>query len=285
MVSAASDGYRAGSGRLWLAILQILAQARGPVGQGTLSLLLRRRGIDVSMPTVGRELQKLEFKGLVRKVSVEGRVITAHGVQRLKEWDADARLRVVVDAFLKTLRRADTRVLVDLLAARRIIERETAALAAKHASAREIQRLEKCLAGQAASIRRGDLGVKEDVEFHQAIARASGNPVLASVVAVLRQHHRYNVVVTTIRASMGGRLIEDHQAILRGIKMRRPKAARSAMDRHLGALLEDLRTYLLTGRVVSRRRRAARTRAGETLRAAAAQLRTGSVSRSHVANT
>jgi GntR family transcriptional repressor for pyruvate dehydrogenase complex len=243
-----ADGNRGASRPVSLAILEHLARARGPVGQGTLGFLLRRQGINVSTPTVGRELQTLEFKRLVRKVGVEGRVITPQGTERLREWAADARLRLVADAFIRTLKRADRRALIDLLAARRIIERETAALAATNASGPTIRQLEALLHVQAQSIQRGDLGVREDVEFHQMIARASGNPVLASVVAVLRQHHRYNVVVTAIRAAMGGRLIEDHRSILRGIKSKRPEAARRAMDAHLRALMADLRRYLFGGR-------------------------------------
>ena len=224
-------------------VLQLIAESESPVGQGTLSFLLRRRGIMVSAPTIGRRLRNLEFSRMLRKVSVEGRVITERGRQLLTQWQADAHLRTSGETLLNTLKRSDKKHLQDLLATRRMVETEAAALAARHATAETIARLEEVLQHQRDRVGRGELGLAEDAAFHQEIARASGNAVLACLISLMRQHRRYNAIVASMRAVVGGRLAVDHAAILDGIRRRNPRAARRAMDRHLLNLAHDLDRY------------------------------------------
>lgn len=224
------------------AILGLIARNKRPIGQTTLTLRLREQGFGVSTPTVGRRLQVLEFEGLLRKMSVEGRVLTPVGVRALAQWDADAQLRSSGEALLETLQRADKKHIHDLLAARRVIECETAALAAVQASPEAIQRLEELVTEQAAIIRRGGLGVEQDIAFHLEIAKASHNPVLHSLVSLLRNNRRYDLIITSMRRVVG-RLVVDHRGILMGIKGRDPEAARRAMEQHIRGLQLDLKRY------------------------------------------
>ncbi|SRR5579871_304902 len=225
------------------AILKIIAGSRRPIGQGAIHLRLRKQGIVVSAPTVGRKLQEFEAGGLVRKVSVEGRMLTERGGAVLTRHDAETRLRFSGDALLNKLRRGDRRHLLDLLGARRVIEGETAALAAVHASPGAIARMDELLDRQADSVRRGELGLSEDVAFHLEIARASRNEVLNSLVGLLRQHRQYDLLVTTMRAAVGGSLVVEHRAILSAIQARDAAAARLAMEDHLRKLAGDLDRY------------------------------------------
>ncbi|MGH2362772.1 MAG: FadR/GntR family transcriptional regulator [bacterium] len=229
-----------------------IASSHGPIGQGALTLLLRREGLTVSPPTVGRRLQTLEFDGLLRKVSVDGRVITERGGDVLRRWEAEARLRGSGDALLETLKRGDKKHILDLLAARRAIECETAALAAQHATTASLRRMADLLDQQASSIDQGGLGIEHDVAFHLEIARAARNEVLHSLVSLLRNHGRYDLIITSMRTIVGSRLVVEHAAILDAIKAKNPNAARRAMDYHIGSLQRDLEQYLS-----QRRRRAA----------------------------
>ena len=224
------------------AILSIIAR-EGTIGQVAIALELRNHGLDISVPTIGRRLQDLQFEGLVKKAGVQGRQITAKGQEVLSQLRAEAMLKVSGTPLLQTLTRGDKKHLLDLLSVRRLLEGASAARAARRASAETIARLEELVEAQVASIKRGELGVREDVKFHLEIARASDNSVLASLVALLRQHHRYNLAVTSIRAQVGSRLVVDHGAILDAIKKKDPVAARRAMHRHLRALADDLNRY------------------------------------------
>lgn len=239
------------------AILRTVAASQRPIGQGALTLLLRREGLNVSPPTVGRRLQTLEFDGLLRKVSVDGRVITERGDEILRRWEAEARLRGSGEALLETLKRGDKKHILDLLAARCAIECETAALAAQHAAAPSIRRMARLLDQQTASIDRGGLGIEHDVAFHLEIAHAARNEVLHSLVSLLRSHGRYDLVITSMRTVVGSRLVVEHAAILHAIEARDPAAARGAMDHHIRSLQRDLERYL-----GQRQRRAARAAEG-----------------------
>ena len=224
------------------AILSIIGR-QGPIGQVAIALELRKHGVETSVPTIGRRLQDLQFEGLVEKVGVQGRILTRPGHEVLSQLRAEAMLKVSGAPLLKTLTRGDKKHLLDLLSVRRLLEGATAARAARRASAETITKLQELVAEQVASIKRGDLGVREDVKFHLEIARASENTVLASLVALLRQHHRYNLAITSIRAHVGSRLVVDHGAILDAIKKKDPVAARRAMQRHLRALADDLNRF------------------------------------------
>ena len=72
-----------------------------------------------------------------------------------------------------------------------------------------------------------------DVLFHRIISRASGNPILASlmetITSALYDRRRRTVERSTdLRESA-----EMHREIYRAIRARKPVEARSLMDRHL----------------------------------------------------
>lgn len=225
------------------AILAIIAESPGPIGQGTINQLLRLQGHSLSTPTVGRKLQDLEFRGLLEKKSVDGRLITAQGRRVLTEWNTEAKLRGSGEALLNTLKRGDKKHLLELLDARRIIESETAARAAQHASANAIRTMEDLLDQQQIRISEGGLGIDEDVLFHEEIARASRNVVLESLVTFLRQNKRYNYIITSMRAVVGTRLVIEHRAILDAIRAHDPERAQRSMSSHIQNLAEDLNRF------------------------------------------
>ncbi|MDP2859100.1 MAG: FCD domain-containing protein [Bacillota bacterium] len=225
------------------AVLHSIASREAPVGQGAIGLELRSQGFTPSVPTIGRRLQVLEYDGLVRKVGVQGRVLTETGRLALEQLDAEAVFRDSGTELLKTLVRGDKQHLQDLLAARFVLEGETAALAARRATPKTMRRLEALLKEQAESIARGEQGVEWDVAFHHEIAQASGNAVLCSLVVLLRKHHRYNLAVTSMRTAVGSRLVVDHAAIVDAIRAKNPEAARTAMTHHISLLAQDLDRY------------------------------------------
>ena len=104
--------------------------------------------------------------------------------------------------------------------------------------------MEQLVSEQAARIERGELGIDEDVALHREIAQASGNDVLASLVSVLRQSHRYHLIVTSARSIMGSGLVVDHREIVTAIRLRNPDDARNMMDHHLRGLTQDFNRYV-----------------------------------------
>jgi GntR family L-lactate dehydrogenase operon transcriptional regulator len=229
--------------KLDFAILQSLHTHGQPIGSGTLHYVLRKRGDNLSAPTIGRKLRDLEHRGLVAKVSVEGRILTAAGQKLLHKLDQQRHLENSGGKLLKLLRRGGRKDIIDQLTARRLIESETAALAATNATPEQVQLLEQLIAQGYDLVEHGETGVKADVDFHDTIAEASGNSILAALVIMLRSQVWLNQVIAAIRTKVGGRLVVDHEQIINAIKMHKPDLARKAMEQHLDKLISDVDTY------------------------------------------
>ena len=232
-------------------ILQMLQSSRQPLGSWSLYYLLRERGYDVSAPTIGRKLRELEARKLLGKSAVEGRIITPAGERQLRKAMHDEQSRARADELLKALDGRTQKDIIDQLTVRRIIEMESAGLAALHASRASIAKLEEIVRKQREAIKKGRLGVGEDVGFHEALAKASGNKIISTTVHLLRSQEWMNYVVTEIRAKVGTRLAVDHQKIITALKTRNASLARKAMERHLNELIADVERY---GNLIVRRK-------------------------------
>ena len=176
-------------------------------------------------------------------MSVEGRVLTPAGQNLLHRLEQERTLESSGGKLLTALRRGGRKDIIDQLTARRIIESETAALAATHATPEQIRTLETLIAEGYDLVGQGDTGIKADTDFHDTIAHASGNGILAAMVIMLRSQVWLSQVIAAIRAKVGGRLVVDHEEIVSGIKQRNPDLARRAMERHLDKLILDVDRY------------------------------------------
>jgi DNA-binding FadR family transcriptional regulator len=213
------------------------------MGSGSLHYLFRKQGNNLSAPTIGRWLRDLDNRGLVTKVSVEGRTLTPAGLKLLKKLEHERRLESSGETVLKLLKRNGKKDIVDQLTARRVIEGETCALAAVNATTTDLIRLEELLEQQRESVAKGHMGVHQDTDFHDSIAEASGNSVLAAMVVMLRSHERLNHIITAIRTHVGTRPVVDHETIVRRLNDRNPDVARAAMEQHINRLIVDVDHY------------------------------------------
>jgi DNA-binding FadR family transcriptional regulator len=130
----------------------------------------------------------------------------------------------------------------ELLSARKLVEGEIAALAARNASAdhvsalwRSVERLDACI---------DDFTSREaeDRDFHLLLAKATGNGSLELVVGGLwnqraelwgrlqRHFHTVGLAQKTIR---------DHAAIAEAVEAHDADAARAALHRHLGRVMRE----------------------------------------------
>ena len=225
------------------AILRTLQSSRQPMGSWSLYYLLREQGHDVSAPTIGRKLRDLERLNLLGKSTVEGRIITPAGMRLLRKAANEEQSRARADKLLKALDGRTRKDIIDQLTVRRIIEVESAGLAALHASRASITKLEEIIRKQKKSIKEGRMGVGEDVGFHEALAKASGNKIISTTVHLLRSQEWMNYLVTEIRTKVGTSLAVDHQKIISALKTRNSSLARKAMERHLNELIADVDRY------------------------------------------
>jgi len=130
----------------------------------------------------------------------------------------------------------------ELLDARRLVEGEIAALAARQASADDLEAIRQCVADMEQRV--DDFAAREaaDRDFHLRIAKATRNSSLELVVeglwdqraelwGRLQQHfHTHDLALQTIR---------DHAAIAKALAARDAEAARAAMHRHIARVARE----------------------------------------------
>jgi len=170
-------------------------------------------------------IRTLELLGLVEPRQGEGTVVRDLSPERL-----------VTPLSAMLVRKRE--LVGELLDVRRMIEPPLAARAATHVSPEEIAYLEDILRRQKEKVRRGELAIEEDSEFHYAIATATKNSVVLKVLDVLmdllrESRERSLQVQGRLRKSFAG-----HRRILSAIKRRDAAAAEAAMQRHLEEIEE-----------------------------------------------
>ena len=82
---------------------------------------------------------------------------------------------------------------------------------------------------------------RTDSNFHKAIARMSGNPVLPIIVEMVLTLLIDNRKVTLSMPGSAERALKDHRAIFNAISARQPDAAEQAMATHLISVEERVR--------------------------------------------
>lgn len=232
------------------AVLHLLDRNRGPLGSGTLMEQLQDFGYAGSEPTVGRFLRTLDRRGLTSRVSNKGRDLTEAGRRQLQELcDADAR-RYYEHELLKTMRGTTYDEVMDVLVARRALEREAVRLAAERATAEEIAQLEAVIQEQRDSLARSGSGADADVKFHTLLAQAGHNRVVAAAVELIRRDKQLAVLLDAMLRRTRHKWVVGHEQILAAVKQRAPDAAEKAMVAHLNAVIADVKRY--RGRLANR---------------------------------
>ncbi|KNC20461.1 hypothetical protein AC792_00595 [Arthrobacter sp. RIT-PI-e] len=136
----------------------------------------------------------------------------------------------------------------DLIEARQHIETVTTKLAAERRTAEDLTRIENALQAMEAATTT-DAFVAADVEFHLAVADASGNLVMAnmlkSISALLRVWiHRVMDAAESFEPSRC-----EHVPVFEHIRDRKPAEAQAAMETHMAAASDRLRATLVESAV------------------------------------
>ena len=123
----------------------------------------------------------------------------------------------------------------EMYEARRVLEVSAAGLAAERASAEHVAAIAEEVASLFASIEDPREFLVHDIRFHQAVAAASGNPILASLVEMVSALYYERRRETATRAT--DRNLRDaadlHRSIYQAIRTRDIERARAIMNQHL----------------------------------------------------
>jgi len=125
----------------------------------------------------------------------------------------------------------------EVIRARRMIEGECAALAAKHGTPTQLRAIRKAHADLQSEAKKHHNPLGADRAFHVRIAQATGNSALELVVQTLwdqRVGPLYRALEVKLEyPAMAGDTRGEHTAVLHANLARRPAAARTAMHRHM----------------------------------------------------
>ena len=182
----------------------------------------------VSRPTVREAMIALEMKGWIEARHGSGLYVTNRDVKTEQREEA---LNFDVGAF-------------DLIEARILFEGEAVALAAVTITEEQIQELEEIVAEMKSASAESPLMWDADRQFHLAIANATGNAAIRSVVEYLWELRVKSPLAANMfaRARRGGIMprVQEHLPILEALKARDPNTARNAMRVHLRRVVDDL---------------------------------------------
>ena len=211
---------------------QIAGQLRALISQGELAVGSRlpaerdlAKQLGVSRPSVREALIALEVEGWVEVRTGSGVYVLDRSSQASR---VAARSPQIPD---------DEWGPLELIRARRVVEGETAAIAATEARPRHIAAMAQALARMQGDADRDVLPLEGDRDFHTAIVEACGNVVLIETVQRFWDSRRgplferltgYFETLDSWRAA-----IAEHEAILLAIRSRDPAAARLSMHQHM----------------------------------------------------
>ncbi|MGZ8846626.1 MAG: FadR/GntR family transcriptional regulator [Pyrinomonadaceae bacterium] len=121
----------------------------------------------------------------------------------------------------------------EMFEARRSLEMSIAALAAERATSDHLATMSEEIAGMYASLDEPEQFLVHDMRFHQAVAAASGNRILTSLMNMVATI-LFDVRSQTVkRAKDLKESAEMHRHVYRAIRERNSEAARNAMRDHL----------------------------------------------------
>ena len=181
---------------------------------------------NVTRSNLREALQTLESYGLVKSIPQSGTFVADIGITALNGMIDDI-LRLPIPSFK------------DLVEARIFLELKGVKLAALRRTEDDLINMENALADYSEKVVRGEDAMQEDLLFHLAIAKASGNPTLNTfmlkitpeIINNFEKHH----VCDKDTAFKG---IQEHKAIIDAIREQNPEAARKAMKVHFKVLYQ-----------------------------------------------
>ncbi|MFQ6017130.1 MAG: FadR/GntR family transcriptional regulator [Kiloniellaceae bacterium] len=185
--------------------------------------------MNVSRVSVRAALQQLKAQGFVAAVQGGGTHVIAASNDR--------------ESALAELVRVNTRNLHDLAEIRASIEVWAARRAAEQGSPEQIAAIERMVQAMSDPDRPARYKAEDDLNFHLAIARASGSAVYMHLMTLLGEileemfaYHRYRLQTGPAYDRL---LLEQHRAICAAIRARDGAAAARAMAEHLELVLSS----------------------------------------------
>ena len=179
---------------------------------------------NVTRSSVREAIQKLEFYGILKSIPQSGTFVANIGVIAMNG---------IIDDILR-LGESDFKSLVET---RILLELKTVRLAALRRTEEDLLQIENALNAYSLKASKGENAVQEDLLFHLAIAKASGNSTINNLMLIITPEiisYFAELHVCDDNQSRAG--IEEHKAVFEAIKIQNPQLAKQNMKEHFKAL-------------------------------------------------
>lgn len=181
---------------------------------------------EVSRSIIREAIEKLEFYGLLKSVPQSGTFVANIGA-------------IAMNGMIEDILRLEDPDFKSLVETRILLELKTVRLAATRRTEEDLDNLEQALIAYREKAINGQDAVQEDLLFHLAIAKASGNStmntfMLIIIPEIITNFQKYHVC----DAGLTKRGINDHQAIFDAIKEQNPQLAKQKMKDHFKELYQ-----------------------------------------------
>lgn len=180
----------------------------------------------VSRSNIREAIQKLEFFGILKSRPQSGTFIANIG-------------RVAMSGMLEDILRLEDPDFKSLVETRILLELKTCRLAALRRTEEHLQQMEEALKAYEEKVLNDEDAVQEDLLFHLAIARASGNSTMNTFMLIITPEiitnfEKYHVCDKN-QVFLG---IQEHKDIYEAIKAQDPQLAKEKMKRHFRVLYQ-----------------------------------------------
>ncbi|APA63642.1 FadR/GntR family transcriptional regulator [Maribacter sp. 1_2014MBL_MicDiv] len=180
----------------------------------------------VSRSSVREAIQKLEFYGILVSKPQSGTFVAEIG-------------QVAMNGMVNDILRLDEPDFKSLVETRILLELKTVRLAARRRTDDDLELMKNALDAYREKVENGEDAVQEDLLFHLAIAKASGNSTMNTFMLIitpeiLTNFEKYHVC----DKNMAFRGIQEHQDIFDAIKEQNPQSAKEKMKVHFKNLYQ-----------------------------------------------
>ncbi len=181
------------------------------------------RMFEVSRPVVREALARLRADGIIESRQGSGSYVRRRPVRDLLQYGEAANAAQLLRCFEFRL----------------ALEGEAAALAAVRHDSAEMRAMKKANDACNEAALKGRLGKQEDLDFHMAIAMASGNALFPDTMELLHDdiQNGMDMARSLTKAERKERVLilkQEHAMVLAAIEDRDPDRARVAMRAHIG---------------------------------------------------
>ncbi|MDO6596568.1 FadR/GntR family transcriptional regulator [Oceanihabitans sp. 2_MG-2023] len=181
---------------------------------------------EVSRSNVREAIQKLEFYGLLESIPQSGTFVANIGV-------------IAMNGMIEDILRLESPEFKSLVETRILLELKTVRLAALRRTEEDLQKMKEALDAYSNKVINNEDAVQEDLLFHLAIAKASGNSTMNTFMLIITPEiitnfEKYHVCDKDL-AKQG---IAEHQEIYNAIKSKNPQLAKQKMKDHFSELYQ-----------------------------------------------